>query len=218
MSDCGAGSSLELLTVVLPQIFFPRSIAKEAGYKPRHKTISQGSRGVHVGPRNTQQQPQQIVSSPVDVKDPGLFDDAPRNSGYDNGKPGYGSSAAYATPPPENAYSAPTKRGWDEEAGRVRIGATVSARDRMAATGNGAWEMVDYQHYQQHGVILPTVAPRLGGLGDRRQTALHPMVLNYTSPIGEFCLDHGRSGVLIICIVDLIDGWDESEAHRPLPY
>jgi len=190
-------------SIITLLIFFPRSIAKEAGYKPRHKTVSQPSRGVHVGPRNTQQQRQQIASSPVDMKDPGLYDDAPLSNGFDSGRVGYGpyngTSAAYATPPPENAYSPPSKQNWDEEAGRVRIGpGAVGTRERMAATGNGAWEMVDYQHYQQHGVILPAVAPRLGGLGDRRQTALHPMVLNYTSPI------------------DLIDGWDEGLAHQPM--
>lgn len=167
-------------SIITLLIFFPRSIAKEAGYKPRQKTLSQNSRGVHVGARNTQNQAQQLASnpSPMDVKDPGLFDDR-------------------YTSPPETAYE-----------GRVRIGVAASPRERAAATGGGAWEhlpeprggggaweMVDYHQYQQHGVILPTVMRR----GSRRETALHPMVLNYTSPI------------------DLIDGWDETDA-RPSHY
>lgn len=178
-------------SIITLLIFFPRSIAKEAGYKPRQKTLSQNSRGVHVGPKNTQTQPQQLVSNPspaVDYKDPDLYNDAaPKYGGY--------------TAPPESAY--------EGGPGRVRIGAAVSARERAAATGNGAWdrapggaegggawEMVDYHQYQQHGVILPTHVPKIGS---RRETALHPMVLNYTSPI------------------DLIEGWDESDP-RPGHY
>ncbi|KAG8727727.1 hypothetical protein FRC11_012604 [Ceratobasidium sp. 423] len=85
----------------------------------------------------------------------------------------------------------------------------AGASNRAAATGGGVWErvgpeggeggtweMVDYHQYQQHGVILPTVMPRRGS---RRETALHPMVLNYTSPI------------------DLIEGWDESDP-KPTHY
>ncbi|KAG9083347.1 hypothetical protein FRC07_013937, partial [Ceratobasidium sp. 392] len=159
-------------SIITLLIFFPRSIAKEAGYKPRQKTLSQNSRGVHIGPKNNQNQPRQISSTPEDVKDPSIYD----------------------APPPEPTYSVP-KRDLEEGAPRVRMAPV----DRAAATGGGAWEMVDYQQYQQHGVILPTVAPRVGGVG-RRQTALHPMVLNYTSPI------------------DLIDGWDESDAFRPTHY
>ncbi|CUA67110.1 hypothetical protein RSOLAG22IIIB_07188 [Rhizoctonia solani] len=167
---CIVSSILTLL------IFFPRSIAKEAGYKPRQKTMSQNSRGVHVGPRNTQHQPQLIASSPVDVKDPNLYDEP-------------------LIQQPEYGYQAPT----------IRVG---GASQRAAATGGGvwervgpestsaggAWEMVDYNQYQQHGVILPTVMPRRGS---RRETALHPMVLNYTSPI------------------DLVEGWDESDPFPP---
>ncbi|KAG8678799.1 hypothetical protein FRC09_019538 [Ceratobasidium sp. 395] len=163
-------------SIITLLIFFPRSIAKEAGYKPRQKTISQNSRGVHIGPKNNQNQAQQIASVPQDVKDPSLYDDAAL---------------------PEPVY-APPKRDLEAGAGgggepRVRMAPV----DRAAATGGGAWEMVDYQQYQQHGVILPTVAPRVGGVARvQRQTALHPMVLNYTSPI------------------DLIEGWDESDAFR----
>ncbi|KAG9079744.1 hypothetical protein FRC06_007520 [Ceratobasidium sp. 370] len=159
-------------SIITLLIFFPRSIAKEAGYKPRQKTLSQNSRGVHIGPKNNQNQPQQIISTPQDVKDPSIYD----------------------APPPEPTYTPPTKRDVESQP-RVR----VAPIDRAAATGGGAWEMVDYQQYQQHGVILPTVAPRIGRSG-QRQTALHPMVLNYTSPI------------------DLIEGWDESDAFRPTHY
>lgn len=171
--------------ILLPwQIFFPRSIAKEAGYKPRQKTLSQNSRGVHVGPKNNQNQAQQITSVPVDVKDPGLFEEQalPQTQSYVAPPPGPEPEGEqmYARPPPAAA-------------GRIRIGSAVTPRERAAATGygawdrapegggGGAWEMVDYQEYQQHGVILPTVAPRVP---PRRQTALHPMVLSYTSPIG----------------------------------
>ncbi|QRW12979.1 transmembrane protein [Ceratobasidium sp. AG-Ba] len=157
-------------SIITLLIFFPRSIAKEAGYKPRQKTLSQNSRGVHVGSRNNQNQAQQIQSNPTDVKDSGMYDAAP-----------------------EPTYAVPKQ----VEDRQVRIG--LAPIDRAAATGGGAWEMVDYQQYQQHGVILPTVAPRVGGVM-RRQTALHPMVLNYTSPI------------------DLIEGWDESDAFRPTHY
>ncbi|KAF8749813.1 hypothetical protein RHS01_09800 [Rhizoctonia solani] len=46
------------------------------------------------------------------------------------------------------------------------------AGEEMRAGGvGGAWEMVDYHQYQQHGVILPTHMPRTGS---RRETALHP--------------------------------------------
>jgi hypothetical protein len=168
---------------------------------------------VHIGPRNTQNQAQQIASNPQDVKDPGLYDDV--QIGYNNTvQSGY----AAVSPPP---LAPTTKRDWDEEAGaaRVRIGApALSASERAAATGNGAWEMVDYQQYQQHGVILPTVAPRFGGGGPgRRQTALHPMVLNYTSPIGEFS-SFMLMRLVLMLFLDLIDGWDESDAYRPTHY
>ncbi|KAG8735362.1 hypothetical protein FRC10_010681 [Ceratobasidium sp. 414] len=159
-------------SIITLLIFFPRSIAKEAGYKPRQKTLSQNSRGVHIGPKNNQNQRQQLTSTPQDVKDPSIYD----------------------APAPEPTYTPPLKRDMEDQP-RVRL----APIDRAAATGGGAWEMVDYQQYQQHGVILPTVAPRVGG-SRLRQTALHPMVLNYTSPI------------------DLIDGWDESDAFRPTHY
>ncbi|CAE6515353.1 unnamed protein product [Rhizoctonia solani] len=165
-------------SIITLLIFFPRSIAKEAGYKPRQKTLSQNSRGVHVGPRNTQQQAQQLVSSPVDVKDPNLYDEPQQ---------------------PEYGYRAPTIKiaGASNRAAATGGGVWERVGPEMTTGGGGggggAWEMVDYNQYQQHGVILPTVMPRRGS---RRETALHPMVLNYTSPI------------------DLIEGWEESD---PLP-
>ncbi|CAE6480797.1 hypothetical protein ACGC1H_005257 [Rhizoctonia solani] len=159
-------------SIITLLIFFPRSIAKEAGYKPRQKTMSQTSRGVHVGPRNTQHQAQQIASSPVDIKDPNLYDEPQQ---------------------PEYGRRAPTIKVGDASQRAAATGGGAWDRVGPQSTG-GAWEMVDYHEYQQHGVILPTVMPRRGS---RRETALHPMVLNYTSPI------------------DLVEGWDESDPFPP---
>ncbi|CAE6383914.1 unnamed protein product [Rhizoctonia solani] len=171
-------------SIITLLIFFPRSIAKEAGYKPRQKTMSQTSRGVHIGPRNTQSQVQLVSSpSPVDVKDPNLYDEPAIQ------QPGYG-------------YRAPTIKiaGASNRAAATGGGAwdRVGPEEPRGAAGvgvGGAWEMVDYHQYQQHGVILPTHIHRSGST--RRETALHPMVLNYTSPI------------------DLIEGWDESDPFPP---
>ena len=69
-------------------------------------------------------------------------------------------------------------------------GGGVWERVGPESTSGGAWEMVDYNQYQQHSVILPTVMPRRGS---RRETALHPMVLNYTSPIGESLTPFSRA-------------------------
>ncbi|KAG8735365.1 hypothetical protein FRC10_010684, partial [Ceratobasidium sp. 414] len=112
----------------------PRSIAKEAGYKPRQKTPSQNSRGAHIGSKNNQNQRQQLTSTPQDVKDPSIYD----------------------APAPEPTYTPPLKRDVEDQQPRVRL----APIDRAAATGGGVWEIVDYRQYQQHGAILPTIAPR----------------------------------------------------------
>ncbi|CCO37954.1 hypothetical protein BN14_12114 [Rhizoctonia solani AG-1 IB] len=182
-------------SIITLLIFFPRSIAKEAGYKPRQKTMSQTSRGVHIGARNTQSQPQQLVSSPspVDVKDPNLYDEpAIQQPGY-----GYGRGATIKIAGASHRAAATGGGVWERVGPEgVRAGAGAGG----GAGVGGAWEMVDYHQYQQHGVILPTHIHRSGST--RRETALHPMVLNYTSPI------------------DLIEGWDESDPSpaRPTHY
>lgn len=145
-------------SVITLLVFFPRSIQKEAGYQPRNKS-SITTGERPLNPPASPRSPHFDSSGPLD-KHQGVHVSLPRSH----------SQPQYSPQSPSQQLKLP-----EEPFNRGKI------------PGDGVWEMVDMPSAMEQGQA-PHTYPKIKPHRPKRPSQLHPLVLNYTSPIGKLVL------------------------------